>query len=210
MKKFILYTFIIVSVQSCGINVFTEEKLNRENQKAYEESEKNCKELYTRLYDRIVGQQSSVFTIMIGFHDSRDINDVRYPPKPLFYGFYYELVEISRNSDPNICALDNIVTKELAQEIISKNLIYINLGKPNSNKDHVNFDSTFFREKIEPALKNQNPDNDWIVEKPDENLQEMPFEVCGCGMGNFTTIKLTRSELELINDDYYKTRQEKK
>lgn len=217
MKKFILYTFIIVSVQSCGINVFTkphldtEEKLNSENQKEYEESEKNCKELYTRLYDRIVGQQSSVFTIMIGFHDSIEaINDVRYPPKPLFYDFYYELVEISRNSDPNLCALDNIVTKELAQEIISKNLIYINLGKPNSNKDHVNFDSTFFQEKIEPALKNQKSNNGWFIETPDMNLQEMPLEVCGCGMGNFTTIKLTESELKLINDNYYKTGQEKK
>ena len=211
MKKFILYTFIIVSVQSCGINVFTnpysEEGWKEYNKKLEEEKaadEKNCKELYTRLYDRIVGQQSSVFTIMIGFHDSIEgINTG-------IYDLYYELVEISRNSDPNICALDNIVTKELAQEIISKNLIYINLGKPNSNKDHVNFDSTFFREKIEPALKNQNPDNNWFYEKPDENLQEMPYEVCGCGMGNFTTIKLTESELKLINDNYYKTGQEKK
>jgi hypothetical protein len=217
MNKFIVYTFIIFSVQSCGINLLTkphldtEEKLNRENQKGYEESVKNCKELYIRLYDRIVGQQSSVFTIMIGLHDSTEaINDVRYPPKPLYNGFYYELVEISRNSEPNLCALDNIVTKELAQEIIFKNLIYINIGQPNSNEDHVNFDSTFFREKIEPALKNQNPDNDWILEKPDVNWQEMPLEVCGCGMGNFTTIKLTRSELKLINDNYYKTGQEKK
>lgn len=218
MKKFILYTFIIVSVQSCGINVFTnpysEEKWKEDNKKLEEEkaaAEKNCKELYTRLYDRIVGQQSSAFTIMLGFHDSIEaINDVRYPPKPLYYDFYYELVEISRNSDPNLCALDNIVTKELAQEIISKNLIYINLGKPNSNKDHVNFDSTFFREKIEPALKNQKSNNGWFIETPDMNLQEMPFEVCGCGMGNFTTIKLTESELKLINDNYYKTGQEKK
>jgi ribosome-binding protein aMBF1 (putative translation factor) len=29
-------------------------------------------------------------------------------------------------------------------------------------------------------------------------------------MGNFTTIKLTESELKLINDNYYKTGQEKK
>jgi hypothetical protein len=29
-------------------------------------------------------------------------------------------------------------------------------------------------------------------------------------MGNFTTIKLTASELKLINDNYYKTGQEKK
>ena len=186
MKKFILYTFIIVSVQSCGINVFTkphpdtEEKLNRENQKEYEESEKNCKELYTRLYDRAFGKQPSGYVIMVGQIDSESADYYRYrdsldtileeeetnqmylPNLSLLNNLYFELVEIHRDNSPEICKLRYIVSNELAQEIIAKNAIFINLGKTNSNESKVNFDMTFFKMKIEPLLTHQNPNDDMI------------------------------------------------
>ncbi len=125
--------------------------------------------------------------------EEEETNQMYLPNRSLLNNLYFELVEIHRDDSPEFCKLRYIVSNELAQEIIAKNAICINLGKPNSNEGKVNFDMTFFKMKIEPLLTYQNPKDDMIIYP--NNWTSEGYEDCGCGMG-YCTKKELRKDLK--------------
>ena len=158
---------------------------------------KYCKKLYQWLYDKYLRDSELGYKIEIGevystlevetdsillINETDSIipnEEFDFEPdfEPLFNNQYFILREFSRNSLPDLCNFHNIIPKELALDIIQKNLIY------NKKQDtdygfyweNANFDLNYFESKIKPHIDLNNVTHNTPM-----------AEDCGCGMGLFT------------------------
>ena len=141
---------------------------------------KYCVKLYKWVYNQYIGNQNSGYQILIGetFFNPEDSSyyNINGSPSlsPLKGDKFYVLKEFTKDSDPDLCNFSNIIPFELAQDIKKRNILYPFIAEDEFYSQKVQFDNTYFTQKIEP----------FIIE-PEIIYNGEGAEDCGCGMGPF-------------------------
>jgi|688.fasta_scaffold193432_2 hypothetical protein len=157
-----------------------EEKTLKKSIRKEKQEMKYCVKLYKWLYNQYIGNQNSGYQILIGetFYNPEDSSYSNYNGspscRPLKGDKFYVLNEFTKDSDPNLCNFSNTIPFELAQDIKKRNILYQFLAADEFYSQQVQFDNTFFTQKIAP-----------FISKPEVIYNGEGAEDCGCGMGIF-------------------------